>query len=437
MKIIDRYILKSHLLPFGFAFLTIIFVLVLQFFTIFGDRFIGKGISFSSIIELILLQSAWMVGLAVPMAALVSTVLTFSALTTTSEMTIFRASGISLFRTMFPMLVAGLLLSGLVERFNNVVLPVANYYAQSKMLEMARTKPGLGLTENAFSTLVEGYSIFVRESDDKKKELRGVVIYDTSKPEYSIMVTAEKGTLEFSPDYRYLVMTLFRGEIHEVKQDDLASYRKLDFAKNRFIIESSNLDLTSSVRNRMRSGNNELSADELLMISNEFRRRIAVSEKALVKRSETAVSRVAGEPGEAVDVADEGAQGAAKDRDEAGRRISLQQEEVKTMEYNRKMLNRYMVAYHKKYALSFACFVFVLVGAPLGVMARKGGFGLGAAASLLFFVIYWILMIFGENFAERGLVGPFVGVWLGNAFMIVTGTSLVVSLNGTVFRSSR
>lgn len=437
MKIIDRYILKSHLLPFGFAFLTIIFVLVLQFFTIFGDRFIGKGISFSSIIELILLQSAWMVGLAVPMAALVSTVLTFSALTTTSEMTIFRASGISLFRAMFPVLVAGLLLSGLVERFNNVVLPVANYYAQSKMLEMARTKPGLGLTENAFSTLVEGYSIFVRESDDKTKELRGVVIYDTSKPEYSIMVTAEKGTLEFSPDYRYLVMTLFRGEIHEVKQDDLASYRKLDFAKNRFIIESSNLDLTSSVKNRMRSGNNELSADELLMISNEFRRRIAVSEKALVKRSETAVSRVAGEPGEAVGVADEGAQGAAKERDEAGRRISLQKEEVKTMEYNRKMLNRYMVAYHKKYALSFACFVFVLVGAPLGIMARKGGFGLGAAASLLFFVIYWILMIFGENFAERGLVGPFVGVWLGNAFMIVTGTSLVVSLNGTVFRSSR
>ncbi|NTU97712.1 MAG: YjgP/YjgQ family permease, partial [Chlorobiaceae bacterium] len=165
MKIIDRYILKSHLLPFGYAFLIIVFILILQFFTVFAERFIGKGIGFSTIIELILLQSVWMIGLAVPMAVLVATVLTFAALTTTSEMTVFRASGISLYRLMAPVLVAGLVLSGLVERFNNVVIPVSNYYAQSLMLEVARTKPDVGLTENAFSKLVDGYSIFVRDSN--------------------------------------------------------------------------------------------------------------------------------------------------------------------------------------------------------------------------------------------------------------------------------
>ena len=122
MKIIDRYILKSHLGPFLFAFITIIFVLILQFFATFADRFVGRGIEVSAIVELIVLQSAWMVGLAAPMAVLIAVVMAFGALTTTSEMTVLRASGISLYRVMIPVLIAGLFLSALVERFNNVVL---------------------------------------------------------------------------------------------------------------------------------------------------------------------------------------------------------------------------------------------------------------------------------------------------------------------------
>jgi lipopolysaccharide export system permease protein len=441
MKIIDRYILKSHLLPFGYAFLTIVFMLILQFFTVFADRFIGKGIWFSTILELIFLQSAWMIGLAVPMAVLVATVLTFSALTTSSEVTIFRASGISLYRLMAPVLIAGLLLSVLVERFNNVIIPVANYYAQSLMLDIARTKPEFGLTENAFSKLVDGYSIFVRDSDEKSKELRGIVIYDYTNPELSIMVTAEKGTLEFSPDYRYLMMTLFNGEMHEVKRADFSSYRKIGFAKDRFIVESSNLDLTSKVKNRIRSGDNELSSDELLMISNEFRRRIALSEKSIRYAQKKggggiAETRSAESSRPAVEKMSKAKAGKTLDADGIDRSLSMLTAEMKNLESNRTMLNRYMVAYYKKFALSFACFVFVLVGAPLGVMARKGGFGLGATISLLLFVLYWVLMIFGENIAKRGIIGPFVGVWLANTVMIVIGILLVARLNGTVFKRS-
>ena len=133
MSIIDRYILKSHLGPFLFAFITIVFVLILQFFATFADRFIGRGIEFSTIVELIVLQSAWMVGLAAPMAVLIAVVMVFGSLTTTSEMTVLRASGISLYRVMIPVLCAALLLSALIERFNNVVLPEANFYAKSLM----------------------------------------------------------------------------------------------------------------------------------------------------------------------------------------------------------------------------------------------------------------------------------------------------------------
>ncbi|NTW11295.1 MAG: YjgP/YjgQ family permease [Chlorobiaceae bacterium] len=439
MKIIDRYILKSHLLPFGFAFLTIVFMLVLQFFTVFADRFIGKGIGFSTILELIFLQSAWMIGLAFPMAVLVSTVLTFGALTTTSEVTVFRASGISLYRMMLPVLIAGLFLSALVERFNNVIIPVANYYARSLMLEVARTKPAFGLTENAFSTLVDGYSIFVRDSDEKTKELRGIVIYNSTNPESNMLVTAEKGMIEFSSDYRYLMMTLFNGEIHEVKRSNASSYRKIGFTKDRFIVESSKLDLTRSVKNRIRSGDNELSSDELIMINNELKRRITLSEIAIRKAKEHPDIRITGNvvsgrsPGS---LKKEGADTIRENRDIDSRGSSLEVE-LKNLESSRSMLNRYMVAYYKKYSLSFACFVFVLVGAPLGVMARKGGFGLGAIISLLLFVLYWVLMILGENIAKRGMLDPLISVWLANSFMIVIGVLLVVRLNGPVMSSSR
>ncbi|NTV61681.1 MAG: YjgP/YjgQ family permease [Chlorobiaceae bacterium] len=439
MKIIDRYILKSHLLPFGYAFLIIVFILILQFFTVFAERFIGKGIGFSTIIELILLQSVWMIGLAVPMAVLVATVLTFAALTTTSEMTVFRASGISLYRLMAPVLVAGLVLSGLVERFNNVVIPVSNYYAQSLMLEVARTKPDVGLTENAFSKLVDGYSIFVRDSNEKTKELRGVVIYDSTNPESSIMVTSEKGTIEFSPDYQYLLMTLFNGEIHEVRQNDFSSYRKIAFTKDRFIVESSKLDLTRSVKNRIRSGYNELSADELIMISDELRRRIVLSENAVRRAKAQHDASMTGREGSGESPASMKKQvpGKAMHNDALDRQVSTLETEMKNLETTRRMLNRYMVAYHKKYSLSFACFIFVLVGAPLGVLARKGGFGLGAVISLLLFVLYWVLMILGENIAKKGMLDPLVSVWFANTFMIIVGTMLVVRLNGPVFGGSR
>ena len=441
MKIIDRYILKSLIGPFLFSFVTIIFVLILQFFATFADRFIGKGIGFPAILELIALQSAWMVGLAAPMAVLVAVVMTFGSLTTTSEMTVFRASGISLYRLMIPVLLAGLLLSFFVERFNNVVLPKSNYYAKSLMVDIARSKPAFGLTENAFSTLVDGYSIFVRKTDERSKELRGIVIYDGTRRDYTTMVTAEKGTIDFTGDYQYLVMTLFNGEIHQVRQPDHKNYRHMSFAKHRFVFESSGFGFSRSPESRMRSGDTELSAKELLVIGDEFRKRISASEKLiqmpLEKIGERIADRRAGISGKQISSSKLPGKLKAETAVYVERQLAQLDLELQSIEANRNMYNRYMAAYHKKYALSLACFVFVLVGAPLGVLARRGGFGVGAAISLLLFVLYWMIMISGEKIAERGLLDPMISMWLANVVMVCIGVALVISLTGSVFNTSR
>ncbi len=441
MKIIDRYILKAHIGPFLFAFVTITFVLILQFFATFADRFMGKGISFTSIIELIALQSAWMVGLAAPMAVLVAVVMAFGSMTTTSEMTVFRATGISLYRLMIPVLLAGLLLSLCVERFNNVVLPKSNYYAKSMMVDIARSKPLFGLTENAFSTLLDGYSIFVRKSDDGSKELRGIVIYDATRHGYTTMVTAEKGTVDFTADYQYLVMTLINGEIHQVGQPDHKNYRNMSFRKHRFVFESSGFGFSRSSENRMRSGDTELSASELLAIGDEFQKRISASQKLINRPLETVGQRIAesrsGSGGKRVRSLKSSGKSGASAAAYVDRQLLQLDGELKSIEANRNMYNRYMAAYHKKYALSLACFVFVLVGAPLGVLARRGGFGVGAAISLLLFVLYWMIMISGEKIAERGILDPMISMWLANSVMAAVGIALAVNLTGSVFNTSR
>ncbi len=440
MKIIDRYILKTHIGPFLFAFFTLIFVLILQFFATFADRFIGKGIGFAAIAELIVLQSAWMIGLAAPMAVLVAVVMAFGSLTTTSEMTVFRASGISLYRLMIPVLVAGLLLSALVERFNNIVLPLSNYYAKSMMADIARSKPAFGLTENAFSTLVDGYSIFIRKSDDRLKELYGIVIYDATRPDYSTMVTAEKGSIDFTSDYQYLVMTLYNGEVHQTSQPGHKSYRQMSFGKQRFVFESSGFGFARTSGSRMRSGDNELSASELLSIGNEFRERITASEQRIRKpleNLEKSLSHIhADDPGTRLNNQPSSVMTSAA-AESLDRQLEQLNSDLRSIEANTNMNNKYMAAYHKKYALSLACFVFVLAGAPLGVLARRGGFGVGASISLLFFVFYWVLMIAGEKIAERGLLDPMISMWMGNIVIAIIGVGLVVSLTSAVFNTSR
>ncbi len=442
MKIIDRYILKSHFGPFLFAFITILFVLILQFFATFADRFIGKGIAFSAIVELIVLQSAWMVGLAAPMAVLIAVVMVFGSLTTTSEMTVLKASGISLYRVMIPVLIAGLFLSALVERFNNVVMPEANFHAKSLMIDITRAKPAFGLKENAFSNLIDGYSIYVRKSDDRSKEIMGIVIYDTTRPDYTTMVSAEKGSIDFTPDFQYLVMTLNNGEIHQISQHDHKSYHNMSFKKHRFIFESTGFGFSRNTADRVRSGDTELSANELLLIVDEFSKRISASEKNMYIPLEN-LQRSITQPGidaplrliqSSAQISPSGKNAAAAYID---RQIDTLDGELKSIQSNREMKNKYMAAYHKKYSLSLACFIFILVGAPLGVLARQGGFGVGAAMSLLFFVLYWMLMISGEKIAERGILDPFLSMWLANIVIASIGIALVIRLSGSVLNTSR
>ncbi|UZJ38449.1 LptF/LptG family permease [Prosthecochloris sp. SCSIO W1103] len=441
MKILYRYILKEHVGPFFFAFFTILFVFTLQFVTRFFDRFVGKGLEFFVVVELIVLQIAWMVVLAAPMAVLIATLVVFGNLTNSSEITVMRAGGLSLYRLIVPVLLAGVFLTIVMERFNNIVLPEANYQAKQLLRDITRAKPSFGLTENAFSGLVDGYSILVRETGDDAETLKGITIYETKEDDEKTVITAERGSITFTSDYHYLILTLLDGQMHELREEDSEEYRITTFDKHRYVFSSTGYGFERTDGNEIRRGDRELSARQLYVVGQQFRERGSEAQKHIsdaVLREQETINRQR----DSVQPANASVTGYTVEK----KALALQQvekmlaridREIDHMERSRDMYNKYMVEFHKKYALSFACTVFVLVGVPLGVLAKRGGFGVGAGLSLLFFVSYWSLLIMGEELSDRSLLEPGIAMWIANVVMLLIGVIALIRVSGLAIGSGR
>ncbi|PWW81754.1 permease [Prosthecochloris marina] len=441
MKILYRYILKEHVGPFFFAFFTILFVFTLQFVTRFFDRFVGKGLEFFVVVELIVLQIAWMVVLAAPMAVLIATLVVFGNLTNSSEITVMRAGGLSLYRLIVPVLLAGVFLTIVMERFNNIVLPEANYQAKQLLRDITRAKPSFGLTENAFSGLVDGYSILVRETGDDAETLKGITIYETKEDDEKTVITAERGSITFTSDYHYLILTLLDGQMHELREEDSEEYRITTFDKHRYVFSSTGYGFERTDGNEIRRGDRELSARQLYVVGQQFRERGSEAQKHIsdaVLREQETINRQR----DSVQPANASVTGYTVEK----KALALQQvekmlaridREIDHMERSRDMYNKYMVEFHKKYALSFACTVFVLVGVPLGVLAKRGGFGVGAGLSLLFFVSYWSLLIMGEELSDRSLLDPGIAMWIANVVMLLIGVIALIRVSGLAIGSGR
>ncbi|UZJ42297.1 LptF/LptG family permease [Prosthecochloris sp. SCSIO W1101] len=441
MKILYRYILKEHVGPFFFAFFTILFVFTLQFVTRFFDRFVGKGLEFFVVVELIVLQIAWMVVLAAPMAVLIATLVVFGNLTNSSEITVMRAGGLSLYRLIVPVLLAGVFLTIVMERFNNIVLPEANYQAKQLLRDITRAKPSFGLTENAFSGLVDGYSILVRETGDDAETLKGITIYETKEDDEKTVITAERGSITFTSDYHYLILTLLDGQMHELREEDSEEYRITTFDKHRYVFSSTGYGFERTDGNEIRRGDRELSARQLYVMGQQFRERGNEAQKhisdAVLREQETINrQRESAQPANA-SVTGYTVEKKALALQQVEKMLARIDREIDHMERSRDMYNKYMVEFHKKYALSFACTVFVLVGVPLGVLAKRGGFGVGAGLSLLFFVIYWSLLIMGEELSDRSLLDPGIAMWIANVVMLLIGVIALIRVSGLAIGSGR
>ncbi len=391
----------------------------------FADRLIGKGLGVWVIIKLITFNLAWMVVLVVPMATLVSTLMAFGSMSQNNEITILKSSGVSLKKMMAAPFIASIVVAYLLFLFNNDVLPDANHQAKILMEDISRQKPTLSLQPGVFSQDVANYAILAREIDKSTNELQNVVIYDYTNPTRVDVVTAQRGKIYFSKDQSKLIMDLWNGEIHESDAVQTNYYREIKFQKHRIIMNGDQFSFQQSAPGAPR-GDRELSTGAMVTIID-----------SLNQIRNNALKNLTVETNKYMFIDTASALNPTNFPKSVSRNLlylnALQQirtaQNVITANYRvwqsiQDEINSYTVEVHKKYALPVACIVFILIGAPLGVMVRKGGFGIAASISLFFFVVYWAFLIGGEKLADRNIITPFWGMWSANILLVIVGLLL-------------
>lgn len=425
---IYRYILRAHAGPFIFSLSTLMFIFLLQFVMKFIDQLVGKGLSMWVIIELIALNLSWMLVLAVPMSVLVAVLMAFGDLSSRNEITAMKAGGMSIYRMMFPVLVAGIVVGGALVWFNNVVLPESNHRLKALTIDIRRKRPTLALVDGVFSQEIQGYSILVKKASQKTNELEGVTIYDYTNPSVSVTVTAKRGKISFSPDYRKLIMDLNEGEIHQLDLSNRMGYRTIRFAEHRIAMAVEGFDFERSQASAFSRGDRELGAGAMLQVVDSLNRsRDEMVGELRQLMANQVRQRLAGIPmglNPGISPSAPGVISAAL----AQARITGSQVATSLfrIEAVQKQIDQYWVEIHKKYSIPVACVVFVILGVPLGIMARRGGFGIAASLSLGFFVLYWACLIGGEKLSDRDILEPWLGMWAANIILGVTGAYLTV-----------
>lgn len=431
---IYKYILKAHFAPFIISFFIIIFVFTFQFLMKFIDNLIGKGLSWWVIGQLIILNLAWMVTLAGPMAVLVATLMAFGSLSSTNEITVMQSSGISVVKLMIPVILcAGLLCYGLIL-FNNRVLPEANHRTKLLMNDIQRTKPTFVIEAGKFTDDIGGYNLLIKKTYPESNKLKGIFIIDNSNPISYNILTADSGDVSFSSDYSKIIMDLFNGEIHQLsKRNVYEDYRRIKFTKHIVSIDAQGFGFSKSDENALSRGDRELSSDSMRNViikmkvdfENDMNNtKIALGKLALdftqIKYDTTSLDSAAKKQNEIF------VQSTLTKLRNLRNRVGMRKQLEKN---NQKLIDVYQVEIDKKYSIPFACIVFVLIGAPMGVLTRKGGFGIAAGMSLGFFMLYWIFLIGGEKLADREFLSPFLSMWGANIVLGTIGLYLTIKNN--------
>lgn len=391
MKIVDRYLLREHLAPFLLSLSVLTFILLMDRLFQLISLFVNKKVPLPTVLELFALGLPNLLVLTVPMAVLVAVLMTFGRLTQDNEFTALRSSGVSLGRLLAaPAMAAVIICLGLFF-FSDRVLPESNHAFKNLLMDLHQAKPAIKLRENTFINDFPGYNILIKRVDEPRSQIFGVTIYEQGTGSVPRTILAKKGVLVAMPDLQVLRLELSQGEIHEIDPGDPSRYHRMSFSRHTI-----NLPLEEGIQHQVRSHR----SDREMSIAMMRRSISAIDSQLAPMRSQLA-----------------GADSLPEwQRQQMEQDLSNRSREIRSLE----------VEIQKKLAIPVACVVFVLLGASLGTITRRGGLGVSAGLSLAFFLLYWIFLIGGEELADRNFVSPVLAMWAANIVLGVCGLALTL-----------
>ena len=448
MKIFDKYILKSFLQPFLATFFVVLFVLVMQALWLAFDEIAGKGIDIFFILKFLGYLALILTPTALPIGILLSSIMALGTLAENYEFAAIKSAGISLNRVIRPLVILVVLLSGLNFIFLNNIYPWATLKQKNLYLNMKKKKPALALVPGAFNTEIPGFSIkFDEKYGEEENLLKNVQIADLNANKGKIkVITAEKGTISTEEGSKYMTLTLENGNYYEehLNQTMMPQDRaKMPASKASFKTYTINIDISSFSddntlnEEKIKEHHGMLSIVQLDSISKinkieydtytQNRADIfynSIYGKKLYKYPDSLINKNL-KP-EILDnfnlrnkstVLNESIQ-------LLNRTFDRNKYQIKDFKDKRKILNLYDFEFSYRISFALACLVLFFIGAPLGSIIRKGGFGLPMIMAITIFVIYFFISQLGRNLSEESAISALLGSWLSTLILLPFGLLL-------------
>jgi len=442
MKKIDYLVLKAYIGPLVLTFFIAIFVLLMQFLWKYVDDLVGKGLPWDVIAELMFYASSTFVPMALPLSILISSLMTFGNLGEHYELVAAKAAGVSLRRIMAPLIVLSMLIGIGAFYFSNIVLPVANLKFRSILFDVRQQKLAFNLQEGIYYDGLEGYIIRIGDKERDENVIRDVMIYDHTAGHGNTAVTlAEWGTMEQTSDGRFLVLTLYNGSNYD-DNPDRSTPASLPFLRMQFEKEVRRFDLSGFELNRT---DEDLFRNNLHMynlkqlkfardsLMKQFERRRGNFARTMTLNyffySRLDATKVINADSNLVFNGDFLAAIDPDIRKQViGNALGSARSVKTTLEHTHtsfsgqlRHIRRHAVEWHRKYTLSAACLILFFVGAPLGAIIRKGGFGMPLVVSTFLFIIFHVVSTTGDKYVRTGVLEPWVGMWMSSAMFLPLG----------------
>jgi len=457
---VQTELFRKHIGPFLFCFFTVMFLLLMQFLILHVDKLVGKGLPFFVVVELILSNLAYMVVLAVPMAVLVSTLIAYGKFSEWNELTAIRAAGINPIKLMYPMILTGFVLFGAMAYFSNYILPESNHKARSLFLDIRMQKPAFDLQPGIFYEDLDGYTFLISEIDNETDSLYDVQIFqDASDNRRRAYIIAERGWLE-SADENTLSLHLYNGSTLRFIPGDRRSEETMErnaFSRYRMSFDLTDLTFSRSNPDRRSRNDRTMSAQAMLAVVDTIRTEQKDEHRKFKEATgQTEQRPFHSEPSRSVNMIRNDVQDtlqiyqsdflALQHLPNPSTKIAAINRAINTIDrYNSELDNlksnvswrdfrvaEFLVEVHKKFSIPFACVVFVLLGAPIGMLTRKGNLGVAALIGGGLLTVYFIAIIQGEKLADRMIISPFWGMWAINIFFLVIGIILTLHVSTSI-----
>lgn len=452
MKKLHIYMIRMYLGPFFFTFFIAVFMLLMQFIWKYVDEFVGKGTDPFVMAELFFYASVNFIPMALPLAILLSSLMTFGNIGEHYELTALKSSGISLMRIMNPLVVFILFISICAFLFSNYILPVANLKFYSLLHDVRSQRPEVNIKPGIFYNGIDDYSIRVQGKNNETGMLYGLMIYNHSLRKGNTSLTlADSGKIMLTNDKLYMIINLYNGEKYEELRDEsrdardwtiYSPHQKDKFSEENITIELSGFGLSRTDESLFKDHYHMLNVqqliqaeDSLIKLAEERKRSFynQVVDLSLVKKLQP--DTFATKNNRKDTVIDPYI--AFSDFNNAEKKSLIEQAlnfarnqksfiygTITDLEARKNWVVKHQIEFHLKFTLTFACIILFFIGAPLGAIIRKGGLGMPVVVSVLLFIMYYILSLAGEKFAKEMVIPAWAGIWMSSVILFPLGLFL-------------